>query len=476
MDISRYFNLGKTQAELDFVNIDTDRDTPVFVDPYALEIKDDQWSNRCADHIRSFFSAVIEAIRTNNEGRALHLLSHLHEAQETYLGVSRDRPQGRGIGRGHAGQLFEALQRSRAVQTGLLTDLAEAELFIAGIGRDKVSDLTTNIIRGPLVEYTATQCELHQIGLQQVAAAGPVWDLEREDWVQRPHQLPVIQGHPVIMVPKYSVRRKLSLDSQEFYNKHMVEFLAEEYLQAGAALVTTLRSGAQRVYKKDVKHHHPFVKDGLADFVRQHPEVLEEYKRIAAQTGPLSAGDLDQDFNEAALAGALQAALAAIPPGAADASRYHNLMVGILTFLFFPGLIEPIKEREIHDGRKRIDIKYTNSGRGVFFERILTGAQTRALSVSVECKNYSNDPANEEIDQLSGRFGHARGFVGLLSCRGLSNRNRLLERCRDTAQDGRGFIILLDDDEINHLLGLVASGHRNRVEPRLNELLNDLTD
>jgi hypothetical protein len=27
MDISRYFNLGKTQAELDFVNVDPDRDT-----------------------------------------------------------------------------------------------------------------------------------------------------------------------------------------------------------------------------------------------------------------------------------------------------------------------------------------------------------------------------------------------------------------------------------------------------------------
>lgn len=127
MDISRYFNLGKTQAELDFVNVDPDRDTPVFVDPYALEIKEDQWSNRCADHIRSFFAAVLEAIRTDNTMRALHLLSHLHEARETYLGVSRGRPQGRGIGSGHAAQLLDALRESRAFQTGLLSDLAEAD-------------------------------------------------------------------------------------------------------------------------------------------------------------------------------------------------------------------------------------------------------------------------------------------------------------------------------------------------------------
>jgi len=477
MDVSRYFRLGKTQAELDFVNVDPIRDTPVFVDPYALEIKEDQWSNRCADHIRSFFSAVIEAIRANNDARAVHLLSHLHEVQETYLGVSRGRPQGRGIGRGHADQLFEALKGSRAVQTGLLSDLAEAELFIAGIGRDKVSDLTTNIIRGPLAEYTAAQCELHQIEVQQVAAAGPVWDPARENWVQRHHQLPLVDKHPVILVPKYSVRRRLSLDSsQEFYNKQMIEFLAEEYLVAGSSLVHTLRSGAKRVYRKDVKVRHPFIKDDLADFVRHHPEVLEEYKRLAGAKGPLSSEEFDEDFDEATLAAALDGALAEIPAGSANASKYHSLMVGILSFLFFPGLIEPIKEREIHDGRKRIDIKYTNSGTGVFFQRILAGAQTRAISLSAECKNYTADPANPELDQLSGRFSHARGFVGFLCCRTPNNRPLLLERCRDTTRDGRGFIILLDDQEITTLLGLIAAGRRDRIEPRLNLLLDNLTD
>jgi hypothetical protein len=475
MDVSRYFRLGKTQAELDFVNVDPVRDTPVFVDPYALEIKEDQWSNRCADHIRSFFSAVIEAIRKNNDARAVHLLSHLHEAQETYLGVSRGRPQGRGIGRVHADQLLDALKGSRAVQTGLLSDMAEAELFIAGIGRDKVSDLTTNIIRGPLVEYTAAQCELHKIGLEQVAA-GPVWDPVRENWVQRHHQLPVVNERPVILVPKYSVRRRLSLDSQEFYNKQMIEFLREEYLIAGSSLVHTLRSGTKRVYKKDVKARHPFIKDDLAEFVRHHPEVLEAYKRLAGAKGPLSSEEFDEDFDETTLAAALGAALAEIPAGNADASRYHGLMVGVLSFLFYPGLIEPIKEREIHDGRKRIDIKYTNSGTGVFFERILAGAQTRAISLSVECKNYTADPANPELDQLSGRFSHARGFVGFLCCRTPNNRLLLLERCRDTTRDGRGFIILLDDQEITSMLELVAAGQRDRIEPRLNLLLDNLTD
>jgi len=448
MDISRYFNLGKTQAKLDFVNVDTDKDTPVFVDPYALEIKDDEWSNRCADHIRSFFHQVLEAIRTGNAQRALHLLSHLHEARETYLGVSRGRPQGRGIGSGHADQLLAALQESRAVQTGLLSDLAEAELFIADIGRDKVSDLTTNIIRGPLVEYTAGQCALHGIDLQNVNTAGPIWEPVSANWVQRPQALPVMEGRPVILVPKYSVRRRLSLDSQEFYNKQMIEFLAAEYLQASSALVHTLRNGTRRVYKKDVKERHPFIKDDLAEFVRQHPHVLESYKQLKGAQGPLSASDLDEDFDERAFAGALIGALPTIPAGGAAATRYHNFMIEALSFLFFPGMITPIKEAEIHEWRKRIDIKYTNSGTGPFFGRVLQAAQTRAIGVSVECKNYSTDPENPELDQLSSRFSHARGFFGFMCCRTLQNRALITARCRDTARDGRGFVLVLDDEEV----------------------------
>ncbi len=400
MDISRYFNLGKTQAELDFVNVDTLHDTPVFVDPYALEIKDDQWSNRCADHIRSFFSEVINAIRTEDYHHALHLLSHLHEARETYLGVSRGQPQGRGIGTWHTEQLFNALRESRAVKTGLLSDLAEAELFIEGIGRDKISDLTTNIIRRPLVDYTAEQCALHNIDRQLVNTAGPVWDPVRANWVQTPQQLPLIAGRPVILIPKYSVRRRLCLDSQEFYNKHMIEFLAAEYLHASSSLVHTLKNGKRRVYKKDVKARHPFIKDDLAEFVRQHPEVLSEYKKLKGAQGPLNSWDFDEDFDEALLANALCSTLVDIPPGNDNASRYHTLMIGILSFLFFPGLITPIKEREIHQGRKRIDIKYTNSGTGPFFQRVLQAPQTRAVSVSVECKNYSTDPASTDRGRL----------------------------------------------------------------------------
>ena len=473
MKFSGHFDLGKVQAELDFVDIDPDRDTKLYVDPYAIEIRDDEWSALCGDHIRSFFQAVLDALRKGDGNRAQHLVSHLSEPNETFLGESMGKPSGRGVGTFQGGLILSALRKSVAFKTGLLSDLAEAELFIEGIGRDKVSDLTTNIIRGPLLTYTKSQCDLHGIPTRDVSTP-PAWDAERTRWAARYAPLPMINRKPVLLVPKATVRRELSLESQEFYNHHMIEFLRTEYQNANSGLVHVLKSGRRRVYKKEVKARHPFIKDDLAKFVTEHPEVLKSYKKLKGAQGALSASEIEEGFDESAFADALRARLASIRPGNEAASAYHSLAVGILTFTLHPDLIWPIKEREIHDGRKRVDIVFTNAARDGFFYILAAAPQTRSTHIFVECKNYSADIGNPELDQLTGRFGHQRGFFGLLLCRSDSDRNLTRARCRDAAQDGRGFAIVLTDEDLDDVLKLISAGRRVDIERYLKRRYDEL--
>ncbi len=475
MRFSKYFRLNQSQAQLDFVDIDTDHDMRLFVDPYAIQTKENEFNLGCTDQIKTFFDEVLSSLRKKNSARARELTAYLSEPQETFLGFSKDRPQGRGVGRMQADQILLALQRSRAFKTGLLADLAETELFIEGIGPDKISDLTTNVIRGTLIDYTQNQCRLHGIEMQDGVPSSHTWHASRREWQQGYVELPVVDNKPVILIPKYLVRWRLSLDSQEFYNHYMLSFLRDLQLQSGGKLVRLLKNKTEVVYKKDLKKEYPLIKDDLAKFAQEHPDILLRYKDLKGAKGTLTNEDIEKDFDEKKFAEALSGALKKIAPGMKTASKYHSFIQGLLTFLFFPDLINPIKEHEIDDGRKRVDIKFTNASEGGFFRRMGESPQMRSIDVFFECKNYSSDLGNPELDQIAGRFSPLRGKFGFIVCRALADEQLMLKRCRDTAKADRGFVIVLTDKKLDSFLELIRSGKRNRISEVLFSEVSSLT-
>lgn len=476
MRFSKFFGLNQSQAQLDFVDIDTEPDLRLFVDPYAIQTKENEFNLGCADQIKTFFDEVLDALRRRNNLKSQELTAHLSEPQETFLGFSRDRPQGRGVGRMQADQILSALRNSRAFKTGLLADLAETELFIDGIGPDKISDLTTNVIRGTLIEYTQNQCRLHGIEMREGVPSSQMWHASRREWYQSYVDLPVVDGKPVILIPKYLVRWRLSLDSQEFYNHYMLNFLRDVQLNSGGKLVRVLKNKTRVVYKKDLRKEYPLIKDDLADFAQKHPDILERYKELKGAKGTLTNEDFDKDFDERKFAQSIAYALDKIPAGLKTATRYHAFIQGALTFLLFPDLINPIKEHELDQGRRRVDIKFTNASESGFFLRMAKLVQTRSIDVFFECKNYSRDLGNPELDQISGRFSPLRGKLGFIVCRSLADEKLMLERCRDAAKADRGCVIVLTDTKIHELLSLIERGDRGKISNFLFVEFGNLTN
>src|SRR5690606_21638812 len=139
----------------------------------------------------------------------------------------------------------------------------------------------------------------------------------------------------------------------------------------------------------------------------------------------------------------------AIAPGIKGASAYENAIEKFLSALLYPSLSFPVKQDEIHDGRKRIDITYVNDSKIGFFNWI--SRNYPASHIFVECKNYGKEVGNPELDQLSGRFSPSRGKLGILVVRSIENKPLLLQRCKDTATDHRGFILVLEDCDLKNL-------------------------
>lgn len=464
--------LNKSQYELDFVDVPVNRDLPLFIDPFAVSQRSEPWAIAAHGTIISFFDRIVQAIRSGDENTARELLLFLREPNETRFGYSKGRPQGAGIGHFQASQLFRALETSSAVQTGFLKNLEEAELMVEGVSWDKMSDLTTNIIRRHLAKYTKDQCVLHGISTRPVTLA-PCYDASAGSWVSGYLDLPVVDGSPVLLIPKIIARYNPAYDHRQYYGQFVLDFLQAEQLNAGSSLVHVLKNRQRRVYKKDLRAHYPGTKEFLFQFSKKNPSVLRDYREKLKRLEAKKNSEVDHE-DEKDLAQLLARALEAVPAGGVDASTYHSLIVGIVEFVFFPNLGIPRKEQEIHQGRKRIDILVENGAREGIFSRLHLIRGLPCAFVAMECKNYRTEVGNPEIDQLAGRFSPNRGQIGFLVCREFENRTRFIERCRDTFRDQRGLIAPLDDRTILELLESIGNGKRSEVDDRIAQLINEI--
>jgi len=141
-----------------------------------------------------------------------------------------------------------------------------------------------------------------------------------------------------------------------------------------------------------------------------------------------------------------------IEKGREHASDYEDAVEQLLSALTYPWLAHPQIQHEIHEGRKRIDITYTNLAVEGFFRWL--GDHYPAMHVFVECKNYGSEIGNPELDQLSGRFSPSRGKFALLVCRSFRDKELFVRRCIDTAHDGRGYVVPLDDSDLTEISSL----------------------
>lgn len=175
---------------------------------------------------------------------------------------------------------------------------------------------------------------------------------------------------------------------------------------------------------------------------------------VAAQGG---------NFREIEFSKHAVSALSAIPTGSRSASDYQSLIVGIIHFLLYPNLSNPVLEREINGGRKRIDISFDNTADRGIFARLRQDPFMIAREVMIECKNYTHDLENPELDQLIGRFDPRRGRFGIITCRSISDKNKISARCTDAFQSQQGVVVILTDQDISDALLAGPLGRETRI-------------
>ena len=470
MRISRHFNLGVTQHEIDFVDIDIDNDTPLFIDPHFLATRTDSWSADATRSIRSFFRHFLTLVRGGNKAEALDLFLFLREPNETRLGLSEGRSQGRGVGEEDARKIFNSLLSSRAVQSGLVEDIEDCRIFVDGVDKDKASDMATNIIRKQLIAYTQRQCRLWNISLTPDVPSGGLWNRAEKRWDEDHTEMLVLGTRKLLLVPKGIVAYNLAYTPQRYHQHFVLNYLQNHHLRINSALVKQRkpkkgRPGEKYVTKKSiVETEAPFSKEYIARFTQSHPDIFRQFKGAkVSRSRPLDNRELT-DEGVGPVIDRLMSEIRVIKPGNEEATRYHRTIAAALELIFYPRLVSPEIEREINEGRKRIDLVFDNAAETGFFYRLHTTHQTSCQFIKVECKNYSRELANPELDQMVGRFDPNTGKFGLIVCRSLEDEALFLKRCSDSYKSQHGIILPLTDSDIIHLLNELKAGREHPEE------------
>ena len=455
MRVSQYFSLARSQPTLDFVDIDIENDTPVYIDPSAIKNLPDEWSSQSFEMLSTFFDSVLDAIKLNDQVRIRQLLIRLQEPNETHFGLSKGKSRGRGLGPYLVQKICDNLTVSRAAETGILEDLEDTALFIDGIGKDIISDVTTNVIRGMLVAYTQSMATMYGIPLEEGIHSGLAWDPIRREWDDGFTRMPVAGGKPLLLVPKILVRYDLHLTKAEYFRNHLAPALQDEELdKPGSKLIRSAKDGRKYVKKSDIEAVYDGNKEEIARLSFERAELFHSYKeeKQSKPSPPLTHDQLSSatrsprvDFDS------LLRSVVELAPGADEATNYHRSVESLLTALFYPALTQPVIEHELDQDRKRVDITYTNTADRGFFNW-LTRQRHPSSYIFVECKNYQSDLGNAELDQICGRFSPLRGKVGLLVCRSFVDKARFIQRCRDAVLHRHEFVLVLDDDDLRHLV------------------------
>ena len=190
-------------------NISLLADLPLFIDPFLLFNSDKIEYRSLHDEMISYLSFLREkAIAGGLSNGLIGAWYRFPEIKQTWLGFSASGNRGSGLGPEFAVALHRNLHRiftdfgSEKVTKG--SHLEKLCLIGDGVGKDNISDFTTNLIHGYLLDYTQEFAKTYIKAefRRRVRASKVRFNYSTETWENVSYDLPYIDGDYVLLTPK----------------------------------------------------------------------------------------------------------------------------------------------------------------------------------------------------------------------------------------------------------------------------------
>lgn len=280
---SEYFEIDASVVD-DYgaLNICLEADLPLFVDPFLLfsSVKPEyqELHERIVGHL-----VFLRNLAVQNPHIGLTLFQ-FPEIPQNWLGVCRWGNQGKGLGPTFARSLiraFNGFYRNFGNET--LTESSHIEkltLVGSGIGRDFISDFTTNLMLEHLLEYTESFAQKHLAAHQRRSfAVRCSFDPSLTTWMSRSFELPYFyksdRAEDFVLLTPVDL-----LTKDEAFICHS-DFTSRFRSIASSLSNAELRDSINLYFSRRLptSPKRGDIERAIADTVQQFPEILDHYIR-----------------------------------------------------------------------------------------------------------------------------------------------------------------------------------------------------
>lgn len=267
MYFSTAYNI-KNPLEEDWFDISLDRDTCLFIDPMLVFQTDKSDFINCAGKIKGFFNeafkrvAVLKGTSKIVTDQKLQKMLEFREPKELCLGFTQYGSSGSGIGKDFSEKIRNAMVE--LLELGLEEFgeyLSPFEMFVEGIGADRIGDIMGNLMKEDLIKYTQKICKKRNIPMKKFMIDNIRYD-NNLGWIRNKVDLPFKPHNkkPIILVPKdFLITITTSHLDREDFLEYILHIENSE-----------LRKQATRLFTMDLS------KKSLREAIRRDPHLTKE--------------------------------------------------------------------------------------------------------------------------------------------------------------------------------------------------------
>lgn len=200
------------------------QDTLLFIDPFSVFKSQDELFKDSYSEIMYFFQQAFELI-AHSGGLESHLsykkaknMLMFPEVNSICLGYSNTQ-HGSGTGLKWSKTLTYNISRLIAKGVIHISHFEELGIFCEGIGPDRLSDMTANLLKTRLIAYTQKICNLHNVPMTKQRIQNAYFDYEYKRWYNDEYLLPVNpykQNAPILLIPKNFLNVLPEINSDDF--------------------------------------------------------------------------------------------------------------------------------------------------------------------------------------------------------------------------------------------------------------------